>query len=147
MNEIIEIKILEKVRELLNERVNEVLNTWQNTVPLFELSEFKGRCAVVPKINITFCERTEKERIVLLDAYSLSISFNLQDTEETELYCYAYINAVKKVIEENPTLGGVVDRAAILIKKITPPKVAHCGMEWEAVISLRITVEEIANAG
>jgi len=142
MIEFIEIKILEKVRELLNERVNEALNDWQNIVPLFELSEFKGRCAVVPKINLAFCERTEKERIVFLDAYSLSISFNLQDTEESELYCYAYSNAVKKVIRENPTLGGVADRVLFTGEKITPPKVAHCGMDWEVVISLRITIEE-----
>jgi hypothetical protein len=46
---------------------------------------------------------------------------------------------------ENPTLGGVVDRAAVTGKKYTPPKKAYGGNEWEVVISLRLTIEQMRN--
>jgi hypothetical protein len=52
---------------------------------------------------------------------------------------------VCKALGENPTLGGIVDRAVVTAKKYTPPKKAYGGNEWEVVISLRITVEEIGN--
>jgi hypothetical protein len=124
-----------------------VLGDWQFLIPLFEISEFQGRSAVVPMIVLSGCERTEKERIIKLDAYSMTITFTLRETPESELYCYAYASAVCKALGENPTLGGIVDRAAVTGKKYTPPKKAYGGNEWEVVLSLRITVEEIGNAG
>jgi hypothetical protein len=137
----IEQQILEAVRGLLTGRVNDVLSNWQFVVPLFEISEFQGRSAVVPAIALSGCERTEKERIIRLDAYSLTITFTLQETPESELYCYAYAAAVCKALGENPTLGGIVDRAAVTGKKYTPPKKPIGGNEWEVVLTLRITVE------
>jgi hypothetical protein len=142
-SEFIEQRILEAVRELLTERVNEVFSNWQFVVPLFEISDFQGRSAVVPVISLSGCERTEKERIIRLDAYSMTISFTLRETPESELYCYAYAAAVCKALGENPTLGGVADRAAVTGKKYTPPKKAYGGNEWEVVLTLRVTIEEI----
>jgi hypothetical protein len=113
----IEQQILEAVRGLLTGRVNEVLENWQFVVPLFEISEFQGNSAVVPVINLSGCERTEKERIIKLDAYSMTISFTLRETPESELYCYAYAAAVCKALGENSTLGGIVDRTAVTGKK------------------------------
>jgi hypothetical protein len=145
MKDFIEQQILEAVRGLLTGRVNEILGDWQFLIPLFEISEFQGRSAVVPVINLSSCERTEKERIIRLDAYSMTITFTLQETPESELYCYGYSAAVCKALRENPTLGGIADRAVVTGKKYTPPKKAYGGNEWEVVISLRITVEGIGN--
>jgi hypothetical protein len=144
-NDLIEIQILEKIRGLLTNRVNEILENRQLLLQLFELSEFKGKSTVVPLINLSSCERTEKERIIQQDAYSLTISFSVHETVESELYCYGYLTAVCKAIEENPTLNGIVDRTVILGKKVLPPKKANCGMDWEVTINLRITVETMSN--
>jgi hypothetical protein len=141
----IEQQIVAAVKEILTGRVNEVLSDWQFLIPLFEISEFQGRSAVVPVISLSGCERTEKERIIRLDAYSMTISFTLHETPESELYCYGYSAAVCKALKENPTLGGVVDSVAVTGKKYTPPKKAYGGNEWEVVLSLRITVEEFSN--
>jgi hypothetical protein len=146
-NEFIEQKIISTVRGLLTGRVNEILGDWQFLIPLFEISEFQGRSAVVPVISLSGCERTEKERIIRLGAYSMTISFTLHETPESELYCYGYSDAVCKALGENPTLGGIVDRVAVTGKKYTPPKKAYGGNEWEVVLTLRITVEEMGNDG
>ena len=145
--EFIEQRILEAVRGLLTGRVNEILGHWQFMVPLFEFSEYQGRSAVVPTITLYGCERTEKERVIRLDAYSLSIAFSLQETPETELYCYAYANAFCKALGENPTLSGIADRAAVTGKKYTPPNKRCGGNEWEVAISVRVTIEGTGNAG
>jgi hypothetical protein len=112
-------------------------------IPLFEFSDYQGGSAVVPVINLSSCERTEKERIIKLDAYSLTITFTLAEKLESEMFCYAYAAAVCKALGENPTLGGVVDRAAVTGKKYNPPKKAYGGNEWEVILTLRVTVEEI----
>jgi hypothetical protein len=145
MNDFIEQRIIEAVRKLLSGRVNEILSKWEFLIPVVEFSNFANRHAVVPAVSLTSCERTEKERIIRLDAYSLSISFTLPETQETELYCYGYAAAVCKAIGENPTLGGVVDRAVISSKKYSQPKKPGCGEDWEVVIDLRVTVETMSN--
>jgi hypothetical protein len=141
--EFIEQRIITAVLGLLTGRVNEVLGNWQFLIPLFEISDYQGRAAVVPVIALSGCERTEKERIIRLDAYSMTITFTLTETPESELDCYAYAAAVCKALGENPTLGGIVDRAAVTGKKYTPPKKAYGGNEWEVVLTLRLTVEDI----
>jgi hypothetical protein len=141
----IEEAIIGAVKSLLSGRVNELLGDMQFAIPPVEFSDYWGGSAVVPAIALSGCERTEKERIVQLDAYSLSITFTLTETPESELYCYAYAVAVCKALGENPTLGGVADRAAVTGKKYVPPKKAYGGNEWEVVISLRITIEIISN--
>jgi len=145
--EFIELKILEVIKGLLTGQVNEILNNRQLMLELFEISEFKDGSAVVPIINVKSCERTEKERIIRVDAYSVLISFSLRETPETELYCYGYISAVCKVIGDYPTLGGIVDRVVVIDKKVVPPKVTNCGMDWKVEINLRITVESMNNVG
>jgi len=141
MKDFIEQQIIEAVRGILTGLVNEILGQWQFVVPLFEISEYQGRAAVVPAVTLSGCERTEKERIVRLDAYSMSISFSLQETPESELYCYAYANAFCKALEKNPTLGGIADRAVVTGKKYTPPNKRCGGNEWEVTINVRVTVE------
>jgi len=143
----IEKQIIEAVRGLLTGRVNEILGDWEFLMPVIEFSTFANRHTVVPAVSLVSCERTEKERIICLDAYSLSITFTIPETQETELYCYGYAAAVCKAISENPTLGGVVDRAVVSGKKYSSPIKPGCGENWETVIALRVTVEEIKNAG
>jgi len=146
-NSFIEQRIIEAVRKLLTGRVNEILGDWEFLIPIIEFSNFANRHTVAPTVSLVSCERTEKERIIRLDAYSLSISFTLPETQETELYCYGYAAAVCKALGENPTLGGVVDRAVVSGKKYNTPKNPFCGEDWETVIALRVTVEELGNAG
>ena len=137
----IEQRIISAVRGLITGRVNEILNNWNFVVPLFEYSDYKGSTAITPVITLSSCEQTEKERIIRLDTYSMTISISTPENSESELYCYGYSHAFEKALREDVTLSGVVDRAVITNKKYIPPKVPNCGMNWELVISLRITVE------
>ena len=137
----IEQKIINAVRKLLTGKVNEKLNNWNFFFPLIEFSGYGGASAVVPVITLSSCEQSEKERIIRQDAYTLTITFSVPETADSELSCYAYANAFSIVLGEDVTLGGVVDRAVITTKKYVPPKKPNCGMEWELVISLRVTVE------
>jgi len=141
MENFIELQILEAVRGLLSGKVNELLNDLQFFIPLVEFGDYRGFDVVVPVIALLSCERTEKERLILFDAYSVSITFNLPDMKESEFYCYAYSAVVSKALEINPTLGGVAERVVITGKKYIEPKKA-CGADgWQLVITLRITVE------
>ena len=108
---------------------------------MIEFSGYGGVSAIVPVISLSSCEQSEKERIIRQDAYSLTISFSVPETADSELSCYAYANAFGIVLGEDVTLGGVVDRAVITNKKYVSPKKPNCGMEWELVITLRVTVE------
>jgi len=143
--ELIEVRILEAIKKLLTKRVNEILANLDYPVPFIELSNYEGGNVVVPVINLSACERSEKERIIRLDAYSLTITFSMPEKDESEFLCYVYSLAVYKALGENPTLGGVADRAVATGKKYNKPKKPGCGEGWEAVISLRVTVETMEN--
>ena len=145
MNEIIETRIIGAVKELLTGRGNELLGELQIQIPLVEFSEYRGGNVVVPGIALASCERTEKERIIRQDAYTLSITFTLPETEESEYLCYVYGAVVGKAIGENPTLGGVADRAVVTGKKYFQPNTPHCGENWGIVVTVRVTVEAINN--
>ena len=147
INGIVEMRIIGAVRKLLTGKVNELLGKVQYAVPIVELGNYGGNSVIVPVVSIASCERSEKERIIKVDAYSLTITFNVPETSDSELHCYIYAWAVCKAVEENPTLGGVVDRAVISGKKYIKPKKLDCGQGWELVLSLRITVEGTINAG
>jgi len=145
LENVIEVRILDAIKKLLSKRVNEILDGLDYPVPAIELSDYKGGSVVVPVINLTTCELSEKERIIRLDAYSLSITFSMPETDESEFLCYVYTLAVSKALEENPTLDGVADRAVATGKRYNKPKKPGCGEGWEAVISLRVTVEGMGN--
>jgi len=137
----IEQRIISAVRGLLTGRVNELLRGYDFQIPVVEFSECGCGYGVTPKILLSSCERSEKERIINVDTYSLTVSFCLPDKQESLLCCYAYGVSFKKALCENVTLGGIVDRALIVSKKFVPPKVQNAGMELEYIITLRITVE------
>jgi hypothetical protein len=143
----IEEAIIGEIKQLLAERVNEIFNGWQMVIPVIEFSHYQSMKTVVPVISLSGCERTEKERIVRLDAYSVKIAIDVPETPDSELFCYGYAAAVGKAVGENLTLGGVADRVVITGKKYVPPKAPNCGDNWEVVINLRVTVEGLNNAG
>jgi hypothetical protein len=146
-NGFIEQQIIEAVRQALTERINENLRDMRFAVSPIEYSDYCGDSAVIPSITLSSCERTEKERIVRLDAYSLTVTFSLPETPESEKYCFAYSGAVSRAIYDNPTLGGIADRIVVTGKKYLSPKKPNCGEGWSLVISLRVTVEGMGNAG
>jgi hypothetical protein len=117
---IIEESILESVNKLLTERVNEILGEGDVSVPPVEWG-WAGY-AVVPVISLSTCERTEKERIIRLDAYSLTITFTVPEQAEGERNCYAYAWVAAAALGEDPTLGGIASRAVLAGKKYIPPK-------------------------
>jgi len=145
MNDLIELQIITAVRELLSGKVNELLGDMQFSIPLVEFGSYSGDDVVVPAVALASCERSEKERIIRLDAYSLTVTFNAPENEDGEFFCYVYGAAVDKALELNPTLGGIADRVMVTGKKYNQPKTANCGGNWQVVISLRITIEIINN--
>ena len=137
----IEQQIIDAVRKLLTGKVNDVLRNLEFQIPIVEFEIFRGVNVVAPLISISSCEQTEKERIVKQDIYSMSVAFPVLDSVESELYCFAYADAFNKALGDDVTLGGNVDRAIVTAKKYVPPKKAGCGMDWEVVLTLRVTVE------
>jgi hypothetical protein len=142
-NEFIEQRIINAVRRLLAGRVNELLGSLQFYIPLVEFGNYNGYEAIVPTITLTSCECSEKERIIRIDAYSLTLTFTLPETQYSELYSYAYSAAVCRAVENDVTLGGVADKAIVTGKKYNQPRKRNCGENWELVISLRIITEQM----
>jgi hypothetical protein len=141
----VEEKIIIAMKEILSGRVNELLGEVLNHIPLVEFSDYEGADVAVPLITLSECERSEKERIIKLDAYTMTVTFSVPDSGDSELYCYAYSAALTKALNEDITLGGVVDRAIISNKKYVKPMVANCGENWQAIITLRLTIEGMNN--
>ena len=142
MKDFIETRILNAVKKLLDQRVNEIFSDWELLLPVVEFSNFHGRFVVTPVVFLTTCERTEKERLIRLDAYTVNVSFTLMEHEDGELYCYGYTAAFVKALGEDVTLGGIADRAVVTAKKYIQPKKLNCGEGWGLILTLRITVEE-----
>jgi hypothetical protein len=141
MKDFIEQRIIEAVRVLLAGRVNEILREMKISIPVIEFGEHGCGYAVAPVITLSLCERTEKERIIRLDSYSLTITFELSDTPESESHCYTYAGVVSRALYYDPTLGGVADRAVVTGKKYCSPKKPNCGEGWGLILTLRVTVE------
>jgi hypothetical protein len=137
----IEEVIIGALMRLVDERVNEILAEGELSVPPLDVCGLPGGGAVCPDFFLSECERVEKERMLRVDAYSVSISFTVSERDDTEAYCYAYAAAVDRALEENPALNGAVSRAALTGKKYVPPKTPYCGEGWKLVLSIRVTVE------
>ena len=141
MNEFIEQKIINAVKKLLTGKFNDILREFDFQIPFVEFGIFRGVNVIAPLVSLASCEQTEKERIVKQDTYTVTVTFPVLDTVESELFCYAYAAAFQKALCDDVTLGGVADRAVITNKKYVQPKKVNCGMDWELIISLRIIVE------
>jgi hypothetical protein len=124
----IEERILNAVKSLLAGRVNELLGEMDCPVPPVEFGSGYAPVGVCdPVISLAVCERSEKERIVRADVYSVSITFTVPEGPEAERNCYAYASAAAGALAENPALGGAVDRAELTGKKYSPPKHPETG--------------------
>jgi hypothetical protein len=141
----IEEKILNSVKKLLLGRVNELLAETEYPIPPIEFGNYRGGSAVVPAIALSTCERTEKERIIRLDAYTLTITLNVPEYPDGERNCYAYTWVVDTALGDDPTLSGVVDQAVLAGKKYIPPKQSGTGGDWAVVLTIRIVVEGMSN--
>jgi hypothetical protein len=139
----IEESIVGGVKRLLAGRVNELLGEAVFPVPPVEFGRYRGGDVAVPVVGLSFGERTEKERIVRAEVYSLTINFSVPEMPEGEKRCYAYAAAVATALGEDPTLGGVVDRVEMIGKRYSPPKQPGIGGEWGLNLSLRITIEGV----
>ena len=140
--EFIEDRIFFAVKGLLTGRVNSILKEAEFPIPIIDFADCGCGYSMAPLIFITECERSEKERIVRLDTFKAEIHFSLPETEESELYSYAYAGAVSKAVSDNPTISGVCDRAVITSKKYIRPKKVNCGENWEVILTIRLTVEQ-----
>jgi hypothetical protein len=133
--------IVNSVKRLLSGRVNELLREMECPIPSIEFGNYRGGSAVSPVITLSTCERSEKERIIRLDAYTLTITFTVPEWPGGERNCYAYASSAATALNENPTLGGATSRAVLTGKKYTPPKQSGTGGDWEVVLTLRATVQ------
>jgi hypothetical protein len=139
--------IINALKSLLAGRVNELLEEAERVIPLIELSPFPagGYLVTAPEVRLSTGERTEKDRIVGLEAYTLTITFTVPENPDGERNCYAYASAVATALKEDPTLGGAADSAFLFKKEYRAPKRADMGEPWEAVLTLRITAEDMRN--
>jgi hypothetical protein len=137
--------LLNSLKKLLSGPVNELLEETEYPIPPIEFGQ-SGFCgggsAIVPVITLTTCERSEKERIIRLDAYTLIITFTVPEWPGGERNCYAYASSVATALRNYPTLGGIADRTVLTGKKYALPKQSGTGGDWEVILTLRITVEE-----
>jgi hypothetical protein len=137
--------LINSLKSLLAGRVNELLGETEYPIPPIEFGSYRGGSFTAPVISLSTCERTEKERIIRLDAYTLTVTFTVPEWPEGERNCYAYASSAATAIRENPTLGGVADRAVLTGKKYASPKQSGTGGDWEVILTLRITVESEGN--
>ena len=133
--------LLNSLKKLLSGRVNKLLEETEYPIPPIEFGNYRGGSVIAPVIALSTGERSEKERIIRLDAYTLTITFTVPEHPEGERNGYAYAWAAATALGENPTLGGAVDRAVLTGKKYVPPKQGGTGGDWEVVLTLRVTVE------
>jgi hypothetical protein len=96
---------------------------------------------VIPVITLSTCERSEKERIIRLDAYTLTIAFTVPEHPDGERNCYAYAAAIGRALSEDPVLGGAASQAVLTGKKYVPPKQSGTGEDWGITLTLRVTTE------
>jgi hypothetical protein len=133
--------LLNSVEKLLSGRVNELLGETDCPIPPVEFGSYRGGSIVSPVITLSACERSEKERIIRLDAYTLTIAFTVPEHPAGERNCYAYASTMATALRENPTLGGAADRAVLTGKKYVQPKQSGTGGDWEVILTLRVTTE------
>jgi hypothetical protein len=90
----IEENIINSVKKLLSGRVNELLGETEYPIPPIEFENYRGGSSVFPAIALSTCERSEKERIIRLDAHTLTIVFTVPEHPDGERNCYAYAGVV-----------------------------------------------------
>jgi hypothetical protein len=143
--------LLNSVKKLLTGRVNELLKEMEYPIPPIEFGKYRDSSAAAgacsPAIALSTCEQSEKERIIRLDAYSLTIIFTVPEHPNGERNCYAYASSVAAALGEDPALDGAADRVELTGKKYIPPKQSGTGGDWGVILTLRVTTEGAGYAG
>jgi hypothetical protein len=127
----VEERILEVVWEVLTRRVNFYLGEMDAVVPFLEREGggVYGRFGVRPVVALDDCESSEKERVLLVDAYTVSV-----DIKAPERDCWFYTHALRCALREDLTLNGI---AAEVKFKRTTYKDGVC-------FGLKVIVEQLA---
>jgi hypothetical protein len=131
----VEEKILGAVWVLVLNGMNDVLENIDDDVPALEKrgSALAGDCVKRPvsgSVGLEKVERTEKERIVRLDAYRVVVTITASESD-----CYRYAYALEKAIGDDVTLCGVAENV-LFENKVYTPKMNLV----EAEFSLRILI-------
>jgi hypothetical protein len=131
MRDLIKKQIFDVVRGFLLGRVNTELAGTDYHVPLIKFKGSKGKTAIVSDIEI-----------LVHDTFSVTVTYTLPETPESEFYCYAYGSAFCIAVKKDPTLGGVVEQAVVSEKKYVSPNTENSRREWQAVITLQIAISK-----
>jgi hypothetical protein len=100
---------------------------------------------MIPDLRLAECERTEKERIIQAEVYTLTIALTVPEPE-AERNAYAYAAAFVQALGEDPALGWIAGRAELIKKVYTPPKHPYAGGSWETVFTVYVTIERMGRA-
>jgi len=135
--------VLNAVRRLLVDDVNKLLEGLSFHVPLFEFGNHSGREVAVPGVSLSWCGRTEKERVVFVNAYAVEVTVPVEDLREWdgETLMFAYGAAIDTAISLNKSLGGIVDNVLVTKRDYVQPTRRYCGDCWILALKLRVTVE------
>jgi len=142
-HEPMETRIAAALERLLTDEVNKLLEALPVQLAPIELGEYSGAEIARASIAIASSQRTEKERVVLLDAYAIEIRYSVFDRggrEAGRLLPY-YTACIRKAIRRNGTLGGLVDRIALLETRHEPAGKGFPADHWTGTARLRATAE------
>jgi hypothetical protein len=139
---LIEEIIINSLKSLLAGRVNELLGEAEFLIPPIEFTHKLngGYYSITPELAIATCERSEKDRVVLLDAYKVTITFACPE-QNGERNGYAYAGAVDRALREDPTLGDTADYALLVKKEYKAPKQPGTGEGWEVELKIHVLVD------
>jgi hypothetical protein len=134
--------IINSLKSLLAGRVNELLGEAEFLIPPIEFTHKLngGYYSITPELAIATCERNEKDRVVLLDAYKVTITFTCPE-QNGERNGYAYAGAVDRALREDSTLGGTADYALLVKKEYKAPKRPGTGEGWEVELKIHVLVD------
>jgi hypothetical protein len=127
----IEEKSVDAVWDVLTRRVNFYLGEMDAVVPFLERDSAGkyGRFGVRPVVGLLDCESSEKERVLMVDAYTVSV-----DIKAPVRDCWFYTHALRCALREDLTLNGI---AAEVKFKRTTYKDGVC-------FGLKVIVEQLA---
>jgi len=129
----IEERVLDGIWALLLGDVNEALVGLQRQVALFERRRggSLGGFGCQAEVALLDVERTEKERFLKIDAFTVTVEFaaSLPD-------CYVYAWALDEALRQDATLGGLVDNVVFVSRRYLKE-----GPGNNAQFKLRVIVE------
>jgi hypothetical protein len=143
--------ILAAARELLAGEVNDILAHIEEEeadevrCPNLEVPSGFGAPPDRPghfDLSIAQAETEEKDRIVKVSRYALTISVEASGRFPA-IQCYRYAAAVERAVRENPTLGGVASYASVNRKTYAFPKVPEGGEPHRLTLTLTVCRESV----